>query len=206
MAETGDPVGTGLVASLPQPGGNVTGIAAVTAELAGKSIQLIRDMLPSARRVTALANATDPRFRDNKRSPATLMVASVWSLGEDPKPPPRVPCQPSNCEIRLDHSSTVGSSCMVRTHAAFHSALVLCVSRSPPCSRPATCLHRQARSGPTLVLPSSAGHQGSSAREFKYQPASPPRSARWNEEMDERSARRNRKTGCHYGSTSRSFR
>src|SRR5262245_64894706 len=60
MAETGDPVGTGLVASLAQPGGNVTGIAAVTAELAGKSIQLIRDMLPSARRVTALANATDP--------------------------------------------------------------------------------------------------------------------------------------------------
>jgi len=80
MAETGDPVGTGLVASLPQPGGNVTRIAAVTAELAGKSIQLIRDMLPSARRVTALANATDPRFRGNKRSPATLMVASVGLL------------------------------------------------------------------------------------------------------------------------------
>src|SRR5260370_3658620 len=45
---------------LPWPGGNVTGIASVTAELAGKSVQLIRDMLPSARRVTALANATDP--------------------------------------------------------------------------------------------------------------------------------------------------
>jgi putative ABC transport system substrate-binding protein len=60
MAETGDPIGTGLVASLPRPGGNVTGMAAVTAELAGKSVQLIRDMLPSARRVTALANAIDP--------------------------------------------------------------------------------------------------------------------------------------------------
>src|SRR4051794_8151789 len=60
MAETGDPIGTGLVASLPRPGGNVTGIASVTAELAGKSVQLIHDMLPSARRVTALANATDP--------------------------------------------------------------------------------------------------------------------------------------------------
>src|SRR5438132_3455370 len=60
MAETGDPVGTGLVASLPRPGGNVTGIASATAELAGKSVQLIRDMLPRARRVTALANATDP--------------------------------------------------------------------------------------------------------------------------------------------------
>ena len=60
MAETGDPIGTGLVASLPRPGGNVTGMASVTAELAGKSVQLIREMLPSARRVTALANATDP--------------------------------------------------------------------------------------------------------------------------------------------------
>ena len=59
MAETGDPVGTGLIASLARPGGNVTGLAAVSAELAGKSVQLIRDLLPSARRVTALANATD---------------------------------------------------------------------------------------------------------------------------------------------------
>jgi putative ABC transport system substrate-binding protein len=59
MAETGDPIGTGLVASLPRPGGNVTGIASATAELAGKSVQLIREMLPWARRVTALANATD---------------------------------------------------------------------------------------------------------------------------------------------------
>jgi len=60
MAETGDPIGTGLVASLPHPGGNVTGLASVAAELAGKSVQLIRDMLPSVRRVTVLANATDP--------------------------------------------------------------------------------------------------------------------------------------------------
>ena len=60
MAETGDPIGTGLVKSLSRPGGNVTGIASVTAELAGKSVQLIRDMLPSARRVTVLANAIDP--------------------------------------------------------------------------------------------------------------------------------------------------
>jgi putative ABC transport system substrate-binding protein len=60
MADAGDPVGTGLVASLPRPGGNVTGIAGITAELSGKCIELIREMLPAARRVTALANATDP--------------------------------------------------------------------------------------------------------------------------------------------------
>ena len=60
MADAGDPVGTGLVASLPRPGGNVTGIAGVTAELSGKCIELIRELLPAARRVTALANAIDP--------------------------------------------------------------------------------------------------------------------------------------------------
>src|SRR5256886_14177105 len=63
MAETGDPIGTGLVASLPRPGGNVTGLASVTAELAGKCVQLIRDILPSARRVTVLVNATDPLLK-----------------------------------------------------------------------------------------------------------------------------------------------
>src|SRR5438874_5945471 len=54
MAETGDPIGTGLVMSLPRPGGNVTGVAAVTAVLAGKSVELIREMLPSAGRVAGL--------------------------------------------------------------------------------------------------------------------------------------------------------
>jgi putative tryptophan/tyrosine transport system substrate-binding protein len=60
MADAGDPVGMGLVASLARPGGNVTGIAGMTAELSGKCIELIREMLPAARRVTALASATDP--------------------------------------------------------------------------------------------------------------------------------------------------
>jgi putative tryptophan/tyrosine transport system substrate-binding protein len=60
MADAGDPVGTGLIASLPRPGGNVTGIAGVTAELAGKCVELIREILPSARRVAALMNVTDP--------------------------------------------------------------------------------------------------------------------------------------------------
>jgi putative tryptophan/tyrosine transport system substrate-binding protein len=60
MALAGDPVGTGLVDSLNRPGGNVTGMAGVTAELAGKSLEVIRELLPSARRVAALANAPDP--------------------------------------------------------------------------------------------------------------------------------------------------
>src|SRR5262249_19652238 len=60
MADSGDPVGTGLVATLARPGGNVTGMAGVTAELAGKSVEIIREMIPSARRIGALCNAPDP--------------------------------------------------------------------------------------------------------------------------------------------------
>jgi putative tryptophan/tyrosine transport system substrate-binding protein len=60
MAPAGEPVGTGLVASLAQPGGNVTGVSAATAELIGKTLELIRDALPSARRIAVLANEADP--------------------------------------------------------------------------------------------------------------------------------------------------
>lgn len=60
MASAGDPVGTGLIASLARPGGNVTGMAGVTAELAGKSVELIHQIIPSSKQVAALCNGPDP--------------------------------------------------------------------------------------------------------------------------------------------------
>jgi putative tryptophan/tyrosine transport system substrate-binding protein len=60
MALAGNPVETGLVDSLARPGGNVTGMSGVGAELAGKCPELIRELLPSARRVSVLVNAPDP--------------------------------------------------------------------------------------------------------------------------------------------------
>jgi putative ABC transport system substrate-binding protein len=60
MAPVGAPVETGLVASLARPGGNVTGFSIATAEVSGKRLELIRDMVPTARRVALLANAADP--------------------------------------------------------------------------------------------------------------------------------------------------
>jgi putative tryptophan/tyrosine transport system substrate-binding protein len=56
----GDPLGTGLVPSLARPGGNITGISLMAAESHGKSVELFRDMLPSVRRIGALANGGDP--------------------------------------------------------------------------------------------------------------------------------------------------
>lgn len=60
MAAVGDPVGTGLVASLSRPGGNVTGTTVGAVEVAGKLVELIREVMPSARRFAVLANETDP--------------------------------------------------------------------------------------------------------------------------------------------------
>jgi len=60
MAPSGDPVGTGLIASLTRPGGNVTGLSNATAEAAGKSVELLREIVPSARRMAALCQSTNP--------------------------------------------------------------------------------------------------------------------------------------------------
>ncbi len=57
---SGDPVAVGLVASLARPGANITGMSSTTADLSGKNLELIREVLPSARRVAVLANGTDP--------------------------------------------------------------------------------------------------------------------------------------------------
>jgi putative ABC transport system substrate-binding protein len=57
---TGDPVGTGLVASLARPGGNITGFSTATAEAGGKCVQILRDILPALKRVAAICNSLDP--------------------------------------------------------------------------------------------------------------------------------------------------
>jgi putative ABC transport system substrate-binding protein len=56
----GNPVAGGLVASLNQPGGNLTGVNFFTAELVAKRMQLLRKVVPSASRVALLVNPTDP--------------------------------------------------------------------------------------------------------------------------------------------------
>jgi ABC-type uncharacterized transport system substrate-binding protein len=60
MAGAGDPVATGLVESLARPGGNVTGQSSGGAEVAGKSLELARELIPAVRRVGVLADESDP--------------------------------------------------------------------------------------------------------------------------------------------------
>lgn len=60
MLGAGDPAATGLVASLARPGGNITGTSSTTAEMGTKTLGLMRDIIPSLKRVAVLTNATDP--------------------------------------------------------------------------------------------------------------------------------------------------
>jgi len=57
---SGDPVGSGLVASLARPGGNVTGSSLLQAELASKRLEILREIAPSVRRLAIMGNVSSP--------------------------------------------------------------------------------------------------------------------------------------------------
>jgi putative ABC transport system substrate-binding protein len=56
MVAVGDPVGTGIVASLARPGGNITGTTSITAELEGKRLELLREVIPKLSSIAVLWN------------------------------------------------------------------------------------------------------------------------------------------------------
>jgi len=60
FAIAGNPVVNGLVASLARPGGNATGLTNQTADLAGKRIELLREIVPDLRRLAIMANVDNP--------------------------------------------------------------------------------------------------------------------------------------------------
>jgi putative tryptophan/tyrosine transport system substrate-binding protein len=60
FAVAGDPVGTGLVSSLARPGGNITGLSVLATDLAGKRIELLREVVPNLRRLGIIGNAGNP--------------------------------------------------------------------------------------------------------------------------------------------------
>jgi len=60
MANDGDPVGSGVVASLAHPRGNVTGLSNFSAEICGKRMELLREIVPKVSRVAVLGTSTEP--------------------------------------------------------------------------------------------------------------------------------------------------
>src|SRR5262249_1718138 len=62
FAVASDPVGTGMIASLARPGGNVTGLSQQSRELAGKRLELLREIVPALHRLAAMGNVGSPSF------------------------------------------------------------------------------------------------------------------------------------------------
>src|SRR5215467_9207512 len=60
MAFDSDPVGSGFVASLTQPGGNITGLSSLTPEITGKQLELLKDIVPKLSRVAVLWTSIEP--------------------------------------------------------------------------------------------------------------------------------------------------
>lgn len=90
MVGAGDPVGTGLVASLARPGGNVTGLAGGAAEITGKTVELIPQLLPQVRRIAVIGNEVDPftkTFLDQIRTAARALGAEVVAVLTRPGAP-----------------------------------------------------------------------------------------------------------------------
>lgn len=73
FVQVSDPVGLGLVKSIARPGGNVTGIATLRAELTAKRLELFKDVVPSLRRVLV---TYDPREKDERESVAVARTAA----------------------------------------------------------------------------------------------------------------------------------
>ena len=63
MGVAADPVGTGFVANLARPGGNITGLSLMSPDLAGKRLELLREVLPGIARVAFLASGRSPAGR-----------------------------------------------------------------------------------------------------------------------------------------------
>jgi putative ABC transport system substrate-binding protein len=77
--ETGiDPVQSGLVASLNRPGGNITGVSLLNAELAGKRLDLLRELVPTAAVVALLVNPANP---SNTELETTSLQDAARALG-----------------------------------------------------------------------------------------------------------------------------
>jgi putative tryptophan/tyrosine transport system substrate-binding protein len=78
FALPGDPVGSGLVASLAKPGGNVTGLSSQTPELAGKRLGLLREIVPGLRRLAIMVNASNAaNLRDTQEIQAAARAGGL---------------------------------------------------------------------------------------------------------------------------------
>jgi putative tryptophan/tyrosine transport system substrate-binding protein len=88
FAAVGDPVGTGLVASLARPGGNITGLSLQQTDAAGKRLELLHEAIPGIRRVAIMANAGNlSAVLDMRETEAAAQTAGLEAIGTEIRNP-----------------------------------------------------------------------------------------------------------------------
>src|SRR5262245_9124930 len=112
MAAVGDPLETGLVASLARPGGNVTGLSSTITDLQAKRVELLRELVPGATRIAALCNmgnaAIPPQWKEIE------VAARSMSL----QPQLLDVRQPEDIERAFDAASMQGANAPVASNHA----------------------------------------------------------------------------------------
>ena len=89
MAFDDDPIGSGFVASLARPGGNITGLSTLAPEISGKQLELLREIVPKLSRVAVLGDVTRPgipqALREIELAAGALKVQVQYLEVRDPK-------------------------------------------------------------------------------------------------------------------------
>lgn len=102
---SGDPVGTGLVDSVARPGGNITGVDGAAAALSAKRVELLREIVPSMKRIAVLLNSVDPFSKpflaQIQAAAATLTIEVV------PIPATIADLEPAFAQIQARRADTV---------------------------------------------------------------------------------------------------
>ena len=68
MGFDNDPVGSGFVASLARPGGNITGLSTLAPEISGKQLELLKEIVPKLSRVAVFGTSTSPGTAQDRKS------------------------------------------------------------------------------------------------------------------------------------------
>jgi putative tryptophan/tyrosine transport system substrate-binding protein len=118
-----DPVGSGFVASLPNPGGNITGFINMEASLSGKWVELIREIVPHVSRMAILFNPQSAPFAryylDTFRSAATAL--SVESI----EAPVHSPAEIEDVMTKLGRETLTGIVVMPDTSAVVNRSMII---------------------------------------------------------------------------------
>ena len=89
IAGVSDPVGSGLIENLARPGGNITGTSSQTSEVVGKSLELLKEVIPEIARVAALWNPSNVVFQAEMLKEAETAAAALriqlkfWGRNDD---------------------------------------------------------------------------------------------------------------------------